>query len=585
MMKSLAIQAALAGLFVPSVWAVAAPDSTPAPPSPAPDPGPPQVQQHRHVKIHVPGGGGTITGKSRLGVEVFNGIPYADPPVGPLRLRPPRRLSRKLGDVDATGSAPACPQMYVSSEAVDGLGRILNTLLQLPLLKRLNGQEDCLTVDVARPEGTRAGDKLPVLFWIYGGGFELGSTRTYDATSLLTTAMQNGQPFVYVAVNYRVAGFGFMPGKEVLRDGSANIGLLDQRMGLEWVADHIEAFGGDASKVTIWGESAGSISVYNQMLLFGGNASYHGRPLFRGAIMNSGSSVPADPVDCPKGQAVYDLVVAQAGCSGARDGLECLRALPYDEFLRASTAPPGILSYSSLALSYLPRPDGRVLEDSPDKMAEQGRYHAVPTIIGGQEDEGTIFAVSQTNLTTADDMADYLKQHFFHAAPRDKLKDYVDLYEPAHVEGSPFRTGLLNELYPGFKRVAAILADVGFVSNRRKVLKEGARAHPDVPTWSYLSSYLYGTPFVGTFHASDILFIFYGILPNKAMQSCRTYYFNFLHNLDPNKGVGGYAEWPRWRDGNRLMWFKSAFENEIIDDDFRGGALGWLEEHGDMLRI
>ncbi|KAM4065907.1 carboxylesterase family protein [Hirsutella rhossiliensis] len=567
-MKFLIIQAALAALFVPSAGAVPTSEPTPTPDStPAPKVQGPETQQQRFAKVNVdvPTGEGKITGKSRLGVEVFNGIPFADPPVGPLRLKPPRRLSRKLGNVDATGFAPACPQMFVSSE--------------------LNGQEDCLTVDVARPEGTKAGDKLPVLFWIYGGGFELGSTNSYDATSLLATARKNKQPFVYVAVNYRVAGFGFMPGKEILRDGSSNLGLLDQRMGLEWVADNIEAFGGDPSKVTIWGESAGAISVYNQMLLFGGNASYHGKPLFRGAIMNSGSSVPADPVDCPKGQAVYDFVVEQAGCSGAEDTLKCLRELPYETFLRASTAPPGILSYTSVALSYLPRPDGKVLEDSPDKMTEKGRYHAVPFIIGDQEDEGTIFSIFQTNVTTADKMADYLHQYLFHNAPRDKLKEYVDLYEPALLQGGPFRTGILNELYPGFKRVAAILADVSFLSTRRTVLKSIAKVKPDVPAWSYLSSYFYGTPVVGTFHGSDILHIFYGILPSHAMKSCRTYYFNFLYNLDPNKGVGGYAEWPQWKDNNDLMWFKSFFNNKIIKDDFRSGALGWLEKHGDILRI
>jgi carboxylesterase type B len=82
----------------------------------------------------------------------------------------------------------------------------------------------------------------------------------YDASSLVSNAANSGKPFVFVAVNYRVGGFGFMPGKEILQDGASNLGLLDQRMGLEWVADNVAAFGGDPSKVTIWGESAGAIS-------------------------------------------------------------------------------------------------------------------------------------------------------------------------------------------------------------------------------------------------------------------------------------------------------------------------------------
>lgn len=536
------------------------------------------------VTANLPGGV-TVKGRSSLNIESFNAIPYADPPLGQLRLKPPKRLSSRVDTIDGTGFARGCPQMFISSEAKDLMGKVFGAIADLPLLQPITGQEDCLTVNVQRPAGTKPGDNLPVLYWIFGGGFQLGSTNTYDATSLLLDAVGQGQPFIFVAVNYRLGGFGFLPGKEVLQDGSANLGLLDQRMGLEWVADNIEAFGGDASKVTIWGESAGAISVFDQMLLYGGNATYKGKPLFRGAIMNSGSATPSDPVDCAKGQAVYDTVVRSAGCSGSQDTLQCLRDLDYETFHHATNSVPSIMSYNSVALSYLPRPDGKVLPDSPEKLVEQGKYYAVPAIIGDQEDEGTLFSIFQVNVTTTEDMAGYLSDLFFPRASKEKLKQLVALYEPGLLRGSPFRTGVFNELYPGFKRTAAILGDLSFTLTRRIVLKLAKQANPDIPIWSYLSSYNYGLPVMGTFHASDILQIFMGILPNHAMHSCRTYYFNFLYNSDPNQGVKKYDNWPQWGTKQQLMWFKSPFTNDILADDFRSDAEQWIVGNKDILRI
>ena len=218
-------------------------------------------------------------------------------------------MTSSLGKVDGTGIPKACPQFFFSIDERNIPTNVLGTILNLPLLQTVtNAGEDCLTVNVQRPAGTKADAKLPVLFWIFGGGFELGSTAMYDGASLVAESVAQGKPIVFVAVNYRVGGFGFMPGKEVLEDGSANLGLLDQRLGLQWVADNIAAFGGDPEKVTIWGESAGAISVLDQMMLYDGDNSYKGKPLFRAGIMNSGSIVPADPVDCPKGQAIYDRV-------------------------------------------------------------------------------------------------------------------------------------------------------------------------------------------------------------------------------------------------------------------------------------
>ncbi|KAI1427507.1 sterol esterase [Xylaria sp. FL1777] len=528
---------------------------------------------------------GTIVGSSLLGVENFAGIPFADAPVGNLRLRPPQRSTKSLGTFDATGLGPSCPQMFFSTKG-DLLTSVLGNLIDTPLFQTVTGQtEDCLTMRVQRPAGTKSNAKLPVLFWIFGGGFELGSPQMYDASGLILNGISQKKPFIFVSVNYRVGGFGFMPGKEILADGAANLGLLDQRMGLEWVQDNIAAFGGDPTKVTIWGESAGSISVYDQMALYGGNITYNGNKLFRAGIMNSGSLIPADKVDCERCQGVYDQVVQTAGCSGSEDSLQCLRNADYSTFLNAANSVPGLLSYTSVALSYVPRPDGVVLPDSPDILAKTGRYAAVPMIIGDQEDEGTLFALFQSNLTTEAGLIDYLSTVFFQKATRDQVAELVATYSPALSDGSPFRTGILNSPYPEFKRLAAILGDLVFTLTRRVFLEATTQVNPNVPSWSYLSSYDYGTPILGTFHGSDILQVFYGILPNYASNAIQSYYLSFLYTMDPNSGTSLLLpKWPQWKGAKQLMNFYNSFSTQLTDD-FRSTSAQWISNNVDSLHI
>ncbi|KAL2150384.1 hypothetical protein VTH82DRAFT_6947 [Thermothelomyces myriococcoides] len=550
-------------------------------------PEPPSRTVEKRAAPTVTIASGSIVGVSRLATEAFNGIPFAEPPVGPLRLKPPVRLNSSLGVFDATGIAPACPQFFADTDSNEFLARVIDFVTDLPFFqKALKVSEDCLTVNVIRPKGTKAGDNLPVLFWIYGGGFELGWSSMYDGGPLVTNAIDMGKPFIFVAVNYRVGGFGFMPGKEILADGSANLGHLDQRMGLEWVADNIAAFGGDPNKVTIWGESAGAISVFNQMALYDGDNTYNGKPLFRGAIMNSGSIVPAAPVDCPKGQAVYDQVVAKAGCAGASDTLACLRELPYDKFLEAANSVPAILSYHSVALSYLPRPDGKVITQSPDILVKERKYAAVPMIIGDQEDEGTLFALFQPNITNTNKLVDYLGSLFFHEATTNQIEGLVNTYSTSILDGSPFRSGILNEIYPGFKRLAAILGDLVFTLTRRVFLETATAVNPDVPAWSYLASYDEGTPILGTFHGSDILQVFYGILPNYASRSIQSYYANFVYNLDPNDASGGTSakskvreDWPRWTATERKLINFFSNRSGYLKDDFRSKSAGYISEN------
>ena len=526
----------------------------------------------------------TVVGSSLGGVDSFKGIPYAQPPVGPLRLKPPRPITSNLGTVIATGIPRACPQFLTSTNSSLLPVDVVTELTDTGVFQALSDAgEDCLTVNVQRPSNATSNSSLPVVYWMFGGAFEFGSTQTYDATKLITTSVAQSKDIIYVAVNYRVGGFGFLAGKEILADGSANIGNLDQRLGLQWVADNIARFGGDPSKVTIWGESAGSISVFNQMALYDGDNTYKGKPLFRAALMDSGSVVPADPIDCPRAQDIYNTVVDKAGCSGASDTLACLRIIDYETFLKATTSVPGAFDYQSVALSYVPRPDGVAITQSPDVLAQNGQFAQVPFIIGDQEDEGTLFSLVQSNLSTTDDLVDYLSTVFFHDATVEQIQALVATYPDDPTAGSPYRTGALNEIYPQYKRLASILGDLVFTLTRRVFLNLASSVHPSVPSWSYLASYDYGTPVLGTFHASDILTT-YGITPGFATTTIQSYYISFFNTMDPNDGTTGLPTWPQWSEGNELMNFLAA-SNVLLADDFRSESYNYLIASKNSLHI
>ncbi len=325
------------------------------------------------------------------------------------------------------------------------------------------------------------------------------------------------------------------------------------------------------------------MSVFDHMVLYDGDHTYQRqgtsdkKPLFRGGIMNSGSVVPADPVDGVKGQAVYDTVAAAAGCSGP-NSLACLRKVDYQTLLNATNSVASLLSSTSLALSYLPRPDGVHLTASPDVLLESGRYARVPYILGSQEDEGTIFALFQSNfLRTTNDVAEYLSGTFFINAGLAKMKELVATYPNTFSEdGSPFRTGLLNNWYPQFKRLAAILGDLTFTLSRRIVLNTTAKISPEVKTWSYLSSFNYGLPILGTFHGSDLIQVFFGIRPDYCADAFRAYYLSFVNTLDPNEGTSRrFAKWPEWKENKRLLNMYADWST-FVKDDFRTDTYDFL---------
>ncbi|KFY25511.1 hypothetical protein V493_04604 [Pseudogymnoascus sp. VKM F-4281 (FW-2241)] len=568
-------------------------EETPQGPAPpvldAPVEAAPELQaRYPTPTVVIPQPQATIVGLGGADVEQFPGIPFAQPPVGGLRLKPPQPITEPLGTYQATKNQDACPQFFFSDALNDDIPTsIIGEILNTPFVQKITSQsEDCLYLNVHRPAGIAADAKLPVLFWVFGGGFELGWNTMYDGTPWVKSSIEQGKPMIFITVNYRIGGFGFLPGAEILKDGAANLGLKDQRLGLQWVADNIAAFGGDPDKVTIWGESAGSISVFDQMIANDGDHTYKGKPLFRAAIMNSGSVVPADPVDCPKGQIVYDTVVEAAGCKGSEDTLGCLRALPYQTYLEAANSVPGILSSTSVALSYLPRPDGSFLTDSPDVLVLNGKYARVPFIIGDQEDEGTLFALFQSSIVrTKADLIKYLTTIFFHHSTDAQMAELAESYPSALIDGSPHRTGIFNNWYPEFKRLAAILGDLTFTLSRRVFLAGHDAIAPDVPSWSYLSSYNYGTPIMGTFHGSDLIQVFFGIYPNYAAESFRAYYLSFVDTMDPNNGTDTkFRKWPQWKEGHQLL-NTYAFHSQLITDDFRSKTYDFLVKNVKSLYI
>ncbi|KAF8262659.1 carotenoid ester lipase precursor [Lactarius quietus] len=513
---------------------------------------------------------GTFIGTSADGVNRFLGIPFAQPPVGDLRFRLPQALGSYSGIHNATTFGLSCTQQAAKLALPNGLPQETIEALTIETGGPIPDSEDCLTLNVVTPAQASPGSRLPVVVWIYGGGFEVGSTTTYDGGIIVNRSLALNKPVIYVSMNYRVSAFGFLASQEVKDAGVGNLGLQDrehstvstldvltsgftERMALRWVQKYIYAFGGDPSKVTIWGESAGSMSVSLHMLVNGGDTE----GLFRAAFMESGS--PLSVGDITHGQQYYDDIVELTGCSGSSDTLACLRAAPYDKLRVAMDSTPSIFSYQvrglpptdrpnvvaaknhpqSLALAWQPRVDGVFLVDDPQKLVQQGK---VARIHSSQETammKELCFPFPKS--TTDAELRDYLSE-FFLIGISDAQMDEVLTFYPQNVTlGSPYGTGTQNAFTPEFKRIASILGDLIFQAPRRFFLNHSSDKQN---TWSFLSKRLKSLPILGSLHSSDILDI-YG--PGDLTD----YLIHFATNLDPNGGAS--AQWPQYMTSSRKL--------------------------------
>lgn len=500
----------------------------------------------------------TFVGMPYGDVDGFFGIPFAKPPTGNLRFRHPEPYGQYSGMIDATKSGPSCTQLRPKVVIPDGLSP--------PAISYTSGihavdddSEDCLTLDIIKPAVIGPDVKLPVAVWFFGGGFQFGGTAKTNGIPVVLRSLELGEPIIFVVMNYRLNAFGFLASQEVKDAGIGNLGLHDQRAALRWVQEHIGSFGGDPTKVTIWGQSAGAMSVSLQLVANEGNPE----GLFRGAIMQSGAPLPMGGVTL--GQKHYDDLVIRTSCLHVEDTLDCLRHAPYETLKAAIGTSMGIFDYTSMALSWIPRPDGTFIQSSPVDMLQDGRVARVPVINGVVNDEATLFTLSLSGIRTESELRRYLQHFHLPDATEEEVDRLLELYPDDPAQGSPYGTGEANQVTPQWKRLSSIQGDLVFQAPRRMFLKS---LSPGQNTWSYLSKLFDGFPDLGTAHSSDLVNVFGGGI-------MADYFIRFINTLDPNGSSSPRAQvkWPRYdTEQPRLLTFLPEYEDPsviVTDDDFR----------------
>ncbi|KAK1970201.1 carboxylesterase [Colletotrichum sublineola] len=430
---------------------------------------------------------GAVT-DAKLGVTTWKGIQFAAPPVGALRFAAPADPVQS-GLVNATVHGPICPPQQPTDYTVTGKS------------SRFTVDEDCLYLAVTAPSQAQADSKLPVLFYIQGGGFTSDANANWDASEIASDGN-----VVVVQVNYRVGMYGFLQSEEVRAGGSLNAGIRDMIKALEWVQTNIAKFGGNPEHVVLDGISAGGSAVG---LLMAANTG--GKQLFVGGIAESGGWATMRTMD--QGQGQYDCLVKEKGCSDSADSLSCLRALNHMV-----------------------------------NLFKQGKYTKVPTIWGSCAQEGTLYSAPQSTNSTAE-----ANKYFLGVDPSlsngslaiiDEL--YIDVPQPVYPDSGV-----------KWRQTANAIGDVGTHCVIRNI--QNYLARDGVPTYNYKYDVLdpkSEAEGLGAYHVVNT-YAFWG--PNRTdgqapasyfgsnkpiISQFRKYWVSFIRNLDPNTDrEEGAAEW------------------------------------------
>jgi len=462
------------------------------------------AQQPSPVKVEE----GLMQGTLEDGLTVYKGIPFAAPPVGNLRWKAPQPAAKWQGVKLADKFAPGPMQ---GGNPPSGKS------------------EDCLYLNVWSPAKS-TNERIPVLVWIYGGGFGAGATSetTYSGEKLAKKGV------VLVSIAYRVGILGFMAHPELSAESpnkvSGNYGLLDMIAGLKWIQKNIAAFGGDPKKVTIFGESAGGIAV--SMLC----ASPLAKGLFQGAISQSGGSFgPPRPTTFP-GENLKRLSQAESeGVAYAKTA--GISSIPDLRKIEADKLPAG---------RGWPIIDGRVIPDDQYKLYEAKKYNDVPILVGYNSDEGASFSPPKT----PEDYINGVKNRYGKFAD-----DLIKAYPVGTTNVPKTARDLARDAAFGWHTWS--WARLHSKTGKSKVYYYYFDQHPDFPAES--PRFGYGSP-----HGQEVAFVFQHLNPNsqngtntdqQISEAMATYWTNFAKYGQPNGN--GVTEWPAFSDRNPVVMYFS----------------------------
>jgi para-nitrobenzyl esterase len=456
--------------------------------------------------------GGYVSGINENGLRVYLGIPYAAPPTGDLRWKPPEAAKPWEGIWKADRFGPSCPQAVApdfGSEWMPG-----------------NMSEDCLNLNVWTP-AVDSKEKLPVMVFIYGGAFVRGSSSLplYNGTALAKKGV------VVVTFNYRVGVLGFMAhpelSKESPQNASGNYALLDQEAALRWVQNNIAAFGGDPARVTIFGESAGGASIIAQLAIPQSKGLYSQAIVESGGIWKRGPMIPGYNTKSEAEE--YGQKFAESlGYSGP-DAIQQMRNRSAFDLANAT---PGIWDSTFWGfhnIGFKPTIDGWLIKEAPEETFMQGCQNPVPLIIGTNADEGTLLAAN-TNMTVPQ-YKQFIRDSFGEKAPQILAK------YPAYTK---------KEVQHQMERIAT---DIDFASAAKFVA--GSMANLNQSTYLYKFTYVLPGQPNGAYHTSELYFVFRPSYWNADPTSSKVsdYMMNlwvrFAKTGNPNGGIN--VIWPKYR--------------------------------------